>query len=534
MRLFRSRKWDLPVNFVGLCNKPMQKLEAIEQEIRTTIRKFSSADLLLAINSTMKERAVPGNKPNVPEIPPFIAAAIAAFAIRFSNPHRGYKNITWSILKKLSDLVFKYLSADPITHDEGLADELHKSNPIFDILRIAGNKFSLEVNTYAFIGQPLLLYGELPKEMEHKRDVPHFDFYDKFQKITGLSLEDFICCGFVAWAAFSSKTNSGLTREYFEKARSLGMTLPDDEGILNMLNCITADPNRFRQKYAEMKQKDRLFCMYDFNPLLTYPILRPWAHHNAKSMLDDRIVAPLPDLVAYRISTGIFYEMFNSYNEEFSRYFGFLFEAYVGRLLKAFVPAKNLYSEDMIREKNPSYSGKVPDWIVLEGSTAILIECKATRFSLPALSTGAEESVNKSLAQVLKGLKQLHEFRTAIIEKNHSLMSFTSCSKIKPVLVTLEPLYLINTVLFREHIDALIEKEAVTDLPWRILSVKEIESFEPHLKSGIQLSDILSALNDKPFNQVLDDCIAKTGLSYKDSLLYGYDQEMYQRLGIVD
>ncbi len=332
----------------------------------------------------------------------------------------------------------------------------------------------------------------------------------------------------------SSKTNSGLTRKYFEKARSLGMKLPDDEGILHMLNCITADPNRFRQKYEEMKQKDRFFCMYDFNPLFTFPILRPWAHHTAKSMLDDRIVAPLPDLVAYRISTGIFYEMFNSYKEAFSRYFGVLFEVYVGRLLKAFVPSQNLFSEDMIRESYPSSSGKVPDWIVLEGSTAILIECKATRFSLPALSTGAKESVNKSMEQVFKGLKQLHEFREAIIKKAPGLESFSACSAIKPVLITLEPLYLINTVLFREHIDTLLKTEAVTDLPWRILSVKELESFEPHLKAGIQLSDILSALEDKPFNQVINGCIAKTGLSYKDSLLYGYDQEMYQRLGVAD
>ncbi len=195
----------------------MQKLEAIEQEIRSTIRQFSSADLLLAINSTMKERAVSGNKPNVPEIPPFIAAAIAAFAIRFSNPHRGYKNITWSILKKLSDLVFKYLSADPITYDERLADKFHKSNPIFTILRIVGNQFPFEVNTYAFIGQTLLLYGKLPNEIAHKRNVPHFDFYDKFQKITGLSLEDFICCGFVAWAAIQPDIIKGTLKLPYDR-----------------------------------------------------------------------------------------------------------------------------------------------------------------------------------------------------------------------------------------------------------------------------------------------------------------------------
>ncbi len=52
-------------------------------------------------------------------------------------------------------------------------------------------------------------------------------------------------------------------------------------------------------------------------------------------MSNDRIIAPLPDLIPYRVSTGIYYEMFNEYREDFSRFFGHLFEAYVERLLKA-------------------------------------------------------------------------------------------------------------------------------------------------------------------------------------------------------
>lgn len=509
-------------------------LDLLEKEIINAVRQFSSAELLLAINAVMKQRTGTEAQSNGNELYnlPFIAAALSSFAVRYSNPYRGNKKISLAALKRLSDLTFNYLGADPITHDEELAAEFRNSNPIFMMLRIVGNQFPFEVNTYAFVGQTLLLYGELPKEIESKREVPHFDFTAAFQKINGLSLENFICCGFVAWAAFSAKKNFGITREYFEKARSQGIKLPDDGGITYVLDCITADPIRFRQKYEEMKQRDRRFGMYDFNPLLTLPIVRPWPHYGTTSMLNDRIIAPLPNLIAYRISTGIFYEIFNSYKEDFSRYFGHLFEAYVGRLLKAFIKPQNLISEEMIKQNYPSFSGKVPDWVVLEGSTAILIECKATRFSLTALSTGAKESVDKSLTQVLKGLKQLSEFKNAITKKGSALERFNHCSVFMPVLVTFEPLYLINTVFFREHINNLLKLEGVSDLSWRILSIKELEAFQPHFNAGISLSDTLTALERASFHQVLNDYITKTGCTYKDSILYKYDEEMYKKMGL--
>ncbi|MEW6587496.1 MAG: hypothetical protein AB1442_18045, partial [Nitrospirota bacterium] len=266
----------------------LHKSAVLEKEIINAVRQFSSADLLLAVSTAMKPRpAIESHKEY--DIHPFIAAALSSFAVRYSNPHRGTKRMSLRLLKRLSDLIFTYLGADPITQDEVLAVEFQNSNPIFTMLRIVGNQFPFEVSAYGSVGQPLLLYGEIPKEIESRKEVPHFKFETAFQKITGLSLKNFLCCGLIAWSAFSSRNNFGLTREYFEKARSQGIKLPDDEGIVDALNCFTADPVRFREKYEEMKQKDRRFCMYDFNPLLTFPIVRPWHHHVTTSMSNDRI-----------------------------------------------------------------------------------------------------------------------------------------------------------------------------------------------------------------------------------------------------
>ena len=518
-------------------NQKETRLDKLEKQIWSAFRSLPSDKVLLAVHRAIKQSNDPSSV--IHQVfpldhggfHPFVGAGISAFTIRFSNPNRyGEKEISFADLANLYNLVFDYLTADPITADEELAKNFFESNPVFMVLRVVAGQFPFEVNTFGSIGRPLLLFGELPKDIENRKGIPKFDFPGKFQNLTGLSIGDFVASGFVAWAASSSKNIVGLTRGYFGKARSQGIKLPDDDGISLFLNCIAADPDRIRQNYEQMRQRDRRFRMYDFNPLLTFPILRPWHHHSKKAMGRDKMVAPLPDLIAYRTSTGIFYEMFNHYTDRFSEYFGHLFEAYTGRLLAASVRSGALISEESIRQTYDELAGKVPDWVVLDGSTAVLIECKATRFSLTALATGARESVDYSLKQVLTGLKQLHEFREAIIRKAPGLERFHYCAAIKPVLVTFEPLYLINSLFFRRHVNQVLKTGGITDLPWSILSLKELECFQPHLGSGMSLSETLSAMETKSFNEVVQYLHARTRLTYKDSILYQFDQRMYDRL----
>lgn len=511
------------------------KIAQKEQSIIDAVREYSSADLLLAINRVENNRPEKNEGPIDIHSYPFIAAALASFATRCSNPHRYEgRSISRSDFKRLSDLVFAFISADPITFDNEIKEEFKGSNPVFALLRIIANQFPFQINLFGFVGQTLLLYDKLPKELEGKKGIPTFDLANIFRDITGLSVRDFVNVGFVAWTGSASKTPNGLTRNYFEIARSEGMKIPDDEGVLHALNRLSADPVRFRSKYEEMKQKDRRFRMYDFNPLFSYPIIRPWSGSQTRHMSMDRMVAPVPHLIAYRISTGIYYEMFNSYKEEFSTYFGHLFEAYVGQILRDSLKSKDLISGSDIRLNYSTEKGKVPDWIVLDGSTAILIECKATRFSLLAQSTGSAEAVDKSLKQVVSGLKQLYEFMQALAKKAKGLERLHTCTVIEPLLISFEPLYLINSKLFVSHVDELLEAEGIPKFSWRIVSIRELERYLPHLEAGISLAHILSELKSKKHNDVLVACEVQTNKTYKDCMLYKYDQEMYERLGVPD
>jgi hypothetical protein len=103
-----------------------------------------------------------------------------------------------------------------------------------------------------------------------------------------------------------------------------------------------------------------------------------------------------------------------------------------------------------------------------------------------------------------------------------------------PVLITLEPLYLINSHLFRRYIDDQLGAVSVTQLPWRILSVNELGQLQPYLAQGLSLVKALEDLEKKTFDVLLNELYRETGLTFRDSFLYEMDRELYRRLGVAD
>src|SRR5437667_164347 len=107
------------------------------------------------------------------------------------------------------------------------------------------------------------------------------------------------------------------------------------------------------------------------------------------------------------------------------------------------------------------------------------------RFSHSALLTGDESAINDSVKQVIKGLRQLADFRNACLARRTGIESLNKCKTFRPVLITLEPLYLINSHFFREYLDDQLAAQKVNRMPWRILSVDELEKLQPHLAQGL-------------------------------------------------
>jgi hypothetical protein len=503
--------------------KSAEELQSLAEHIKRFIESYRLEQVLFGLRKAPEE------------FQPFVISGAALFAIRFCKAGRRRPMVGvlgGEGLGQWLHLVKTYLLADPIGYDKDVQREANNSNPVFTVLRIAGSQMPYNVSLFAQHAQPLLLYHEIPEQLSTRKGIPKFNFKEAFQSLYGASLLEYINIGFTSFTA--AKMTDGFTRGYFVKARDVGLKIPSDKKLLPILDKLAADPVRLSNIHRKHRTADPRFAIYDFNPLFLHPLVRPWRQKKHVAMDDDRMIAPLPNLVVLKNSTGIFYEMFNHYGVDFSNYFGYMFEAYVGRVLQHSLRSSKLLSEDEIRQTYPTDKGKVPDWIIVEGDTAILFECKATRFSRAALTTGSEQAVNDSLKQVRKGLRQLHQFRQACQAKAPGLEALHGCKALRPVLVTLEPLYMINSPLFRNYINSELAAEGVTNLPWHIFSVEELERFQPCALDGISFKDVFEGLKKKTFPQLLDEFNKTTGMTFKDSFLYEIDRELYRRLGVPE
>lgn len=498
-------------------------LEKLESQIASVFGKVKFGDVLHSLYLL---------KRSSPELRPFMVGGVALFAARFCPPSKTSQLIKNYDIRHLVDLSNDYYLADPITFDKDLHEEFMNSNSVFMMLRLVSSQFPFEPGLFSEFSRPALLFHEIPKQLQGLPDIPQFDFESKFQAITGVSVLDFITTGFVISSA--SRGNFAVSQDYFKKTRKQGINIPNDQILKAILNQLVGNKLRLIELYESRKNEDRRFMMYDFNPLLSYPIIRPCQNKQFSTPDKDFIHAPVPELVASRISTGIFYQMYNAYTTEFSEYFGFIFERYVGLVLEKCLLSEQLLSESDIRTFYPTKKGKVPDWIMIDGSTAIFLECKATRFSRAAQAIASEDAVNDSLAQVKKGLKQLASFISACQAKVPELQIFHHCSTFKPIIVSLEPLYLINSSPFREYIDTLLAAEGVTGLDWQILSIHELEALQPHVAAGFNLSQVLHEMRNKSFNDVLQNLSSQTNRTFAHSFLYEKQEELYQRLDIPE
>jgi hypothetical protein len=495
----------------------LEDLDKLELKIRQKISKFRLGDVLYSLYGT-KDR-----------LPPFITAGIALFAVRFSPPSLVTQNLRLVNIQPIIKLVSDYLLADPITFDKEIHDNFINSNPVFLILRVVCSQFPFDVSRFSQFSRPMLLYYDIPNSLAGQKGIPNFELQQEFENLNGVSIPEFISIGFAA-SAFASN-NFTFSLNLFEQVRSRGINLPDNKVISQVINQLSGTQIKLNNLYIQRKISDRRFRMYDFNPLREHPLILPCRGRGFVKSGQDFICAPVPTLIDERISIGIYYQLFNNFKQKFADYFGYILEEYLKIVLN-----NSITSEVFVDIRNLSINNNIksPDYAIIDGSIALIFECKATKFNLPAQTIASEEAVNDSLKQVKKGLIQLDTFIKACKSKLPGLHQFHHCTIFKPILVSLEPLYLINSVDFRNHVNELLKNESIVNLDWRIFSIGELEVLQPHLVQGINLSQVIQNLENNTFNDVFKQLCSKTNKSYKDSFLYPKQEELYQRLGIPD
>ncbi|HSL04691.1 MAG TPA: hypothetical protein VK901_14280 [Nitrospiraceae bacterium] len=182
---------------------------------------------------------------------------------------------------------------------------------------------------------------------------------------------------------------------------------------------------------------------YAYHSLRAYPLIK------MRYQGRDCLVCPIPTLLFWRFTNGVYYEIFNQ--PGFENAFGEAFQWYVGQVIGRGTTRERtrLYPECEYRVGKESK--RTVDWIVDQEGAALFVEAKAKRMRFEAKVEIVQEDVlpvelDKLAAMIVQVYKSIGDYR----DGKYPNYAFDPQRKIYPMVVTLEDWFLMGPKLVNE------------------------------------------------------------------------------------
>jgi len=502
----------------------IQKIEdfrRLNKKIEIKIKLYRLDGLLLKIHETSLKYE---DTKNINR--DFLAGSITKYALLNCSIQSGFTPIYDDEFDELSRIIEECTIYDPEYEKERKFGVNQEERLDSLLLRKFGSQARWDIRPRYMFGRTLFLYDEMVKN----EDAPAFIkelVNSKFEEEFGLSLIDFIKIGFLLFAG--SKNLGGMTREYFEIARKQNIPIANDKIVKKCLEHVACDPRRFKKICREQESKGEDLHAYKLNPLFEYPMVRPWSGSNQDKPKEDKFIAPVPNLVLYRFTTGLYYQLFNTFREDFSTAFGELFEKYVGKLLEWCKLQEKVFTEGDIKTYLSRYNGKKPDYVVFCDDGVVLIESKATKYTQDMYEHGLKAEAKACISQVAKAINQMNEFETQIPSLSKACGFNYTNLKIQKVIVTFENLIGLQDRPLRNEINRKLKAKRKRG-DWKILWVWYLEEAQPYIAKGVDFWSFLKDYDKRPFCEIGEDLRSKIGVSYSDGALSKYEKRVFDEL----
>jgi hypothetical protein len=450
-------------------------------ELHETLRLIGAMSHQLFFMNNQPERRLEG----VP-ISDAVLAYLAMRAIESSNDYRKLR-MTPSDLAKAADMYWGL--PDPI-EDEGQADAC--------LLRFGSSQFDYQRRLDNLLPRTFAIYRDLWKAVPGTIEINSV-----IKGIAGVNIEEILMFTF-AFTGQSRKVGG-----YFRLYTDVDSTDPELIALFErerqqaFVNWLTCDYKTFRELSREglaglpspSHEKQR------FNPLLKYPILKP--DRNPQPGAPLVYIDPLPRLVHERVTRGLYFELSDHFmghgkRNPFRQSFGYVFQEYVGELLKDALGGKGVLAE--LKYKVGKDEKLTPDWMVIDGDRCLLVEVKQAGLYLNAKMWGDIETVKGDLSKsVGGGVKQLWNFEQAVLSGRHPELAILSGVKeFERIVVSYDHLYYSNSIL-RDKIRERFVEDGVSvpaDYHWHVISIDELE-----FVLGMHGPNLLRLLKEKRINK---------------------------------
>lgn len=233
---------------------------------------------------------------------------------------------------------------------------------------------------------------------------------------------------------------------------------------------------------------------YSFSSLRAYPLIKmPYRNEMC-------LVCPLPPLLLWRITTGLYYEIVRV--KGFGASFGKSYQNHVGEVLEKANIAKKL----TIVPEHEYYVGHdrkdTIDWIAHDDQAALFIECKTKRLVLPAkVELLDTKPMEEELETMSDFIVQIYRTISDYANDCYPNFKFNSGREVYPFLVTLEDWYLfgggLHSDLRRQVEDKFralgLSLDMLDKMPYSICSIDELED----LMQVIQVHGIKEVVTNK-------------------------------------
>lgn len=240
-------------------------------------------------------------------------------------------------------------------------------------------------------------------------------------------------------------------------------------------------------------------------PFVRYPIIetktKPVANKGEVFMIVSQ------QFLHDKLTSGLYYcliDRFNkgSKNNKFKELFGYVFQEYIGELLRFYFSSWKIVSEIRYK-KGPNHFQDSVDWFVIKDEKLIMIEVKQSSIFLKSKqepSTG--EIISDLRKTIIHAVNQLKITEDDIEERKYpELHLFDSIKKVIKLIVVNDPLFNANFIVKN------IVKDEITDLTFQVININDFETLLSCQKMSESLFDILyyKAIehNEMDFNELI-------------------------------
>jgi hypothetical protein len=300
------------------------------------------------------------------------------------------------------------------------------------------------------------------------------------RKVTGLTVGEVFFMGMALLGVFMKR----LFLVYPADIQIPRLTLEKVDRFLTHFSLPLKDLKKLLVNEREVNDR----FVYSYHSLRAFPLIRMSIQGR------DAVVCPLPTLLFWRFTSGVYYEICKE--SGFANAYGEAFGQYVGSILrKTFVsPSHEVIPEDTYRDGKDLK--RTVDWVVSEDEVALFIEAKTKRLVAEAKSEILiPQALSGELNKMAGIILQVYKSITDYLEGLYPSSRYKKGWQVFPLIVTLEDWFLMGPKLIGELDKLVIEGlkqqglpvNMLSDMPYTLCSVYELEQAAQVMNlSGIQ------------------------------------------------